>query len=69
MRCILAEMDDAQKQQYRKFTEKYPLAMKCMDYIFYETDGTRPLEEISRRVRYQTDIECMEFLPEFYETV
>ncbi len=67
MRCILAEMDDAQKQQYRKFTEKYPLAMKCMDYIFYETDGTRTLEEISRRVRYQTDIECMEFLPEFYE--
>ena len=67
MRCILAEMDEEQKKQYRGFTEKYPKAMKYMDYIFYETDGIRTVEEVARRVKSQTDAECLEFLPEFYE--
>lgn len=67
MRCIQAEMSKEQRNRYRTFSEKYPSAMKCMDYIFYETDGVRSMEEIARRVSCQTNVDCKEFLLEFYE--
>ena len=67
MRCVQAEMTEEQKKRYRTFSATYPSAMKCMDYIFYETDGVRTVEEIARRVSCQTNVDCKEFLLEFYE--
>ena len=67
MRCILADMSEEQKAEYQNLCNKYPAMPRCLDYIFYETDGKRSVEEIAMAVRCQTDVDCSEFLPEFFQ--
>lgn len=67
MRCILATMSQDQKNEYQMLCNEYPALPRCMDYILYETDGTRSVEEIAMAVRCQTDVDCSEFLVKFFE--
>lgn len=67
MRCVLAKMSKVQKDTYLELCKEYPALPRCMDYIFYETDGKRSLEEIAMAVRCQTDMDCSEFLESFYK--
>lgn len=67
MRCVLAKMSKEQKDAYQELCRNYLTLPKCMDYIFYETDGKRSLEEIAMAVRCQTDMDCSEFLESFYK--
>lgn len=66
MRCILADMTTEQREAYGTLCEKYPAIPGLLDYIFYETDGERNMEEIATAVRCQTDTDCRMFLPEFF---
>lgn len=66
MRCVLADMTETQKERYSNLCKKYPSLPSCLDYIFYETDGKRNVCEIAEAVQYQTDIECSEYLAEFF---
>lgn len=67
MRCVLADMTEEQKEKYSALCKKYPSVPGQLDYIFYETDGKRDMKEIAMAVRCQTDIDCREFLPEFFQ--
>lgn len=67
IRCILAEMTKEQKMRWKKLTVQYPQVTGNMDYIFYETDGIRSIEEVAACVRCQIDADCLEGLPAFYE--
>ncbi len=67
MRCILAGMTEEQRAEWDAFTKQYPRLAANMDYIFYETDGVRSIEEVAECVRCQTDADCLEGLPAFYE--
>lgn len=66
MRCILADMSREKKEIYEELCKEYPALPRCMDYIFYETDGKRSVEEIAMAVRCQTEIDCSEFLLKFF---
>lgn len=66
IRSVVARMNPEQKAEYDAFFKNYPYAMKCLDYIFYETDGIRTMEEVARRVSYQTKVECQECIEAFY---
>lgn len=66
MRCILADMTEAQKEKYNALCKKHPSMPGCLDYIFYETDGKRSMSEIAAAVQCQTDIDCSVYLPEFF---
>lgn len=67
MRCILADMSGQQRITYEELCNKYPEIQKCLDYIFYETDGKRCLEEIAMAVHCQTNVDCTVFLMEFFQ--
>lgn len=67
MRCLLAEMTEGQRRRWKELTNHYPQLSFGMDYIFYETDGVRTIEEVADCVRCQTDTDCLEGLPAFYE--
>lgn len=67
MRCILAGMTEEQKMLWKRLTVQYPQVTGNMDYIFYETDGIRSIEEVAACVSCQTDADCLEGLPAFYE--
>lgn len=66
MRCILADMTAEQKEKYSALCKKYPRIPGQLDYIFYETDGKRSMEEIAMTVQCQTDTDCLACLPEFF---
>lgn len=66
MRSVLAEMDEAHRMRYEAMCRKYPVLSEVLDYIFYETDGSRTVEEIADIVQYQTDVDSSQFLEEFY---
>ena len=67
MRCILAGMTEEQKMLWKRLTVQYPQVTGNMDYIFYETDGIRSIEEVAACVSCQTDADCLEGLQAFYE--
>lgn len=66
MRCILADMTAEQKDKYSALCKEYPSIPGHLDYIFYETDGKRSMEEIATAVYCQTGTDCSGFLPRFF---
>lgn len=67
MRCIMADMTEAQKEAYSNLCKTYPSMPGCLDFIFYETDGKRSVSEIAEAVQCQTDVDCSAYLPEFFQ--
>ena len=67
MRCVLAGMAEEERKLWEELNKQYPRLAPNMDYIFYETDGVRSMEEVADCVSCQTDIDCSEGLPSFYE--
>lgn len=67
MKSIIGGMTSDEKERFNIFRNKYPKLAYLDDYLMYEADGKRVVEDISRRVYLQTGIECINYVKEFFE--
>jgi hypothetical protein len=66
-RCIIGDMTPDEKQKLHNLRCKYPNLAALDDYIMYEADGKRTVEDIARRVYFQTGTECGKYVNELFQ--
>jgi aminopeptidase-like protein len=67
MRSIIGDMTSAEKEKLYDLRCKYPNLDSLDDYIMYEADGKRTVEDIACRVYFQTGVECGKYVKELFE--
>jgi hypothetical protein len=67
MRSIIGDMTADEKEKLHSLRCKYPELTSLDDYIMYEADGKRTVEDIACRVYFQTGVECGKYVQEIFE--
>ncbi|HWQ30770.1 MAG TPA: DUF4910 domain-containing protein [Negativicutes bacterium] len=67
MRSIIGDMSSDEKEKLRGLRCKYQELASLDDFIMYEADGKRTVEDIACRVYFQTGIECGKYVQEIFE--
>lgn len=67
MKSITGDMTVDEKEKLHGLRNKYPELASLDDYIMYEADGKRTVEEIASRVCFQTGVDCGKYVQEIFE--
>lgn len=67
IRSIIGNLTSIEREKLKVFRNKYPILNSLDDYIMYEADGQRTVEDIALRVYLQTGKECNNYCKEFFQ--
>lgn len=68
MRSIISDLTIGKREKLKNLHKNYPDLTFLDDYLMYEADGKRTVNEIGRRVYFQTGIKCERYAIEFFQT-